>query len=132
MAQEDENNPKILAVDDSDVICALLKFSLQQSGMQVETLKNLEEAQKAVQHNLYDLIIIDYMLSTTNNGLQLVEFLQTTDNARTPVIMLSAGVEEEYKQQAKQLGVKVWMKKPFSPQSISKLITQILSSVDNS
>lgn len=126
MAETLQPPPQILAVDDSEVICALLRISLEQSGMQVKTVRSLDSAKQAVQQQQFDLIIIDYMLSIEHNGLQLVEFLKSTDNALTPVIMLSAEVEDQYKQQAKKLGVKVWMKKPFSPQSISKLSRQVL------
>ncbi|CAN8142250.1 response regulator [Thiomicrorhabdus sp. 6S2-11] len=118
--------PHVLVVDDSEVIRKLLQITLQQSNMRVRLAESLSAGLKAAQSELFDLIIVDYMLSTEENGLQLIAQLRYTQNAATPVLMLSAEVEQKYKQQAKQLGVKAWVKKPFSPQSISKLSQQIL------
>ncbi|CAN8140330.1 Response regulatory domain-containing protein [uncultured Thiomicrorhabdus sp.] len=118
--------PHVLVVDDSEVIRKLLQITFQQSNMRVRLAESLSAGLKAAQSELFDLIIVDYMLSTEENGLQLIAQLRYTQNAATPVLMLSAEVEQKYKQQAKQLGVKAWVKKPFSPQSISKLSQQIL------
>ncbi|QKI88689.1 response regulator [Thiomicrorhabdus xiamenensis] len=117
---------RILVVDDSDVICSLLKLTLQSDGHQVQVTKNLHDAQEIVDKEVFDLIIADYMLSREENGLQLVSHLQETVNASTPVIMLSAEAMPEHKAEAKQLGVNAWMKKPFSPHGILKIIHKVI------
>ncbi|BBP46567.1 hypothetical protein THMIRHAS_19400 [Thiosulfatimonas sediminis] len=122
-----QENINVFAVDDSEVICSLLKITLEKSGLHLTLSRNLGDAKQIVQSTQFDLIIVDYMLSIEDNGLQLVEFLKETINAATPVLMLSAEIDEPIKQRAKQLGVKAWMKKPFSPDSITELSQRLLA-----
>lgn len=117
----------ILVVDDSEVICSLLKLTLQSDGHKVNIVKNLQDAKNSVHKEHFDLIIADYMLGQNENGLQLVSQLKQTPNNGTPVIMLSAEALPNRKQEAKDLGVAAWMKKPFSPHGVLNIINQVIN-----
>lgn len=119
---------KILILDDAKVIRALLKLTLESDGIVCDESATVEEALKYAQQTEYDLIIIDYMLEDGHNGLEFVEAIKSKGkNIETSCIMLSAENGETRKSNAKDLGVKAWLKKPFTPTSLLKIIYKVLN-----
>lgn len=117
---------KVLALDDANVIRSLIKLTLEGDGMQVDACATIDEAVVLANQNQYDLIIVDYLLDDGHNGLELVKSLQSsTLNSASPCLVLSAEDSQEYKNQAVNLEVKAWLKKPFKPQNLMKLVHQI-------
>jgi len=119
---------KILILDDAKVIRALLKLTLESDGIVCDEAATVEEALQFAQNNQYDLLIIDYMLEDGHNGLELVEAIKSSaKNRETPCIMLSAEDGEACKSNAKDLGVRAWLKKPFTPTGLLKIIYKVLN-----
>lgn len=119
---------KILILDDAKVIRALLKLTLESDGIVCDESATVEEALKYAQQTEYDLMIIDYMLEDGHNGLEFVEAIKSKGkNIETSCIMLSAENGETRKSNAKDLGVKAWLKKPFTPTSLLKIIYKVLN-----
>ncbi|MEA1989785.1 MAG: response regulator [Pseudomonadota bacterium] len=118
---------KILILDDAKVIRALLKLTLESDGIICNEAATVNEALQYAQRNEYDLMIIDYMLEDDHNGLELVEAIKSKGkNIETPCIMLSAEDGETCKSNAKDLGVKAWLKKPFTPTGLLKIVYKVL------
>lgn len=118
---------KILIIDDSNVIRTLLSITLEKSGYQVDSAENLSQATVFLNHNQYRLLVLDYMLDLDTTGFDLINAMQQKKYALPPIIMLSAEGSFHHQEQAKSLGIKAWMRKPFTPQSIIKLIQKILT-----
>ncbi|NPA72866.1 MAG: response regulator [Gammaproteobacteria bacterium] len=117
----------ILILDDARVIRALLKLTLESDGHTVDSAASLSEALLFSEQNQYDLIIADYMLEEGETGLDFLRQLNESDqNSKTPAIMLSAEDGIDSKAQAKALGVKAWIKKPFTPLGMLKLVYAVL------
>ena len=118
---------KALILDDAKVIRSLLKLTLKSDGIEVDDACTLEEAFELVENNHYDLMIIDYMLDDQRNGLELVSAVQQHNKHQdTPIIMLSAEDGLSCKQDAQMLGVKAWVKKPFTPPGILKVVYRVI------
>lgn len=115
----------ILILDDSNVIRSLLKITLQKAGYQVGSAATLTEAEALYKANHYDLLILDYMLDIETTGFDLLHHIRSTYSETPPVIMLSAEQSNAHQEEAKQLGIQAWMRKPFTPDSILKLITKV-------
>ncbi len=121
------NGLRILILDDSNVIRSLLKITLQKAGYKVDSAETITGAEIFYRKNQYDLLILDYMLDIETTGFDFLQRIHCRDIKIPPVIMLSAEQSDSHQEEAKQLGIQAWMRKPFTPDSILKLITNVLN-----
>lgn len=123
-----KNKPpaSILILDDSQVIRSLLQLTLSKAGYKVDASQNLQEAAEKVAQKTYDLWILDYRLDDNSTGFDLVTQMQLKNLSIPPVFMLSAEESNSHKPIAKSLGINIWVRKPFCPNSILKLVAQVL------
>jgi DNA-binding response OmpR family regulator len=122
-----KNEIKILAVDDEQDICEIIKFNLESEEYQVDTAFSGEEALKL---NLkdYDLFIFDIMMSGIS-GYKLAEEVRKTRKLDTPIIFLSAKTSENNKLTGFSLGADDYISKPFSMKELSARIQAVLRRV---
>lgn len=126
---------KVLVLDDAKVIRSLLKLTLETSDFSVSTSDSIEEAFKLASSISFDLIIVDYMLDDNRIGLELIELIREAEcQSGVPCIVLSAEQMKEHRLKAQQLGIKAWVKKPFTPVGILDTVNQVLekSMINNS
>lgn len=112
--------PKTILVIDDDVrMLQMLKINLIQEGFQVLTAKNGREALTTLRHETPDLIILDLMMPVID-GYTFMH--QHTSSPTTPIIMLTAKVEEMEKVLGLELGADDYITKPFS---VRELIARV-------
>lgn len=114
---------KILVVEDEKNIANVLKAYLQQEGFQVTTAGNGLIAQALIKENDYDLVVLDLMLPGLS-GEELCREIRKT--SATPVIMLTAKVEEEDRIRGLSLGADDYISKPFSPREVVARVRAVL------
>lgn len=114
---------KILVVEDEKNIANVLKAYLQQEGFQVTTAGNGLIAQALLKENDYDLVVLDLMLPGLS-GEELCREIRKT--SATPVIMLTAKVEEEDRIRGLGLGADDYISKPFSPREVVARVRAVL------
>ena len=113
----------ILVVDDEKRILSLLKAYLEQQGFQVATATNGQEAIYTARHEKPDLIILDIMMP----GMDGYEFMRQHRKEReTPIILLTAKVEEDDKVIGLELGADDYVTKPFSPRELTSRVRAVL------
>ena len=85
----EENNYKILVVDDEQDLCEILKFNLETEGYVVETANSAEEAlEKDVAG--FNLLLLDVMMGGMS-GFQMAKQLKANPmTAQIPIIFLKA------------------------------------------
>jgi len=114
---------RILLVDDEKNISNVLKAYLQQEGFHVTTAINGLVALALFKENPYDLVLLDLMLP----GLSGEEICQEIRKiSATPIIMLTAKVEEEDRIQGLTLGADDYISKPFSPREVVARVKAVL------
>lgn len=109
---------KILVVEDEPDILEMVRYNLNQAGLDVETAEDAERALQSVQEILPDLIILDLMLPGID-GLDMCR--QLKQDARTrhiPILMLTARKEEVDRIVGLELGADDYVVKPFSPREL--------------
>ncbi len=109
---------KILVVEDEPDILEMVRYNLDQAGLDVETAEDAERALQSVQEILPDLIILDLMLPGID-GLDMCR--QLKQDARTrhiPILMLTARKEEVDRIVGLELGADDYVVKPFSPREL--------------
>ena len=113
----------ILLVDDEPRFLSLVKAYLVQAGYQVFTAANGREALLISRQEKPDLIILDVMMPELDG----YEFLRLHRRERnTPVILLTAKVEEEDKVVGLELGADDYVTKPFSPRELTARVRALL------
>jgi DNA-binding response OmpR family regulator len=117
---------KILVVDDEPEIVKLVRAYLEAAGYQVVTAKNGREALLVTRHEKPDLIILDLTMPEMD-GLEFTRRVRQEKN--TPIIMLTARVEETDRIIGLELGADDYVPKPFSPREIVARVRAVLRRV---
>jgi DNA-binding response OmpR family regulator len=114
---------KILVVDDKPELRTLLKSYLGQEGFEICTASNGREALFVARNEHPDLIILDLMMPEMGG----YEFLRAhSKEADTPVIVLTAKLEENDKVLGLELGADDYVTKPFSPRELTARVRAVL------
>ncbi len=113
----------ILMVDDQRNIRTLVELYLSQEGFRVVTAANGREALFLARQEKPDLIILDLMMPEMNG----FEFLRAHLKERnTPVIMLTAKIEENDRVLGLEMGADDYVTKPFSPRELTARVRAVL------
>ncbi|HAG97412.1 MAG TPA: DNA-binding response regulator [Ktedonobacter sp.] len=103
---------RILIVDDELPIQRILRRNLSVSGYDVLVTDNGEQAVEMTRVHEPDLILLDLCLPGQIDGLEVCR--QVRLSMQTPIIVLSALVDEKQKVEALDLGADDYLTKPFS------------------
>src|SRR6266849_1396074 len=113
----------ILVVDDEERIVSLLKAYLTNEGFRVVTAKNGREALFSARDEKPDLILLDIMMPEMDGH----EFIRLHRKEReTPIILLTAKIEEGDKVVGLEMGADDYVTKPFSPRELTARVRAIL------
>jgi CheY-like chemotaxis protein len=118
---------KIFIADDERALRYLLRETLIDEDYEVSEAEDGEEAIAKLQEDQYDLIILDYMMPG-HTGVEVCEWLRHNNNPNQtkPVILLTAKVQEQDRQRAKQADVTAYITKPFSPLQLLNTIEELI------
>lgn len=114
---------KILVVDDNPDIRTMLKDYLSAEGFSVLTAENGQKALYVARDEKPDCIVLDMMMPEMSGG----EFIRVyTAESDTPILVLTAKVEETDKVIGLELGADDYVTKPFSLRELSARINALL------
>jgi DNA-binding response OmpR family regulator len=114
---------KILVVDDKLELRTLLKSYLTQEGFSVVTAADGQEALFVARHEKPNLIILDLMMPEMGG----YEFMRSYNReAETPVVILTAKIDENDKVLGLELGADDYVTKPFSPRELTARVRAVL------
>ena len=113
----------ILIVDDEKRLVSLVQSYLVQEGYRVVTAYNGRDALPIAQKEKPDLIILDIMMPEMNG----YDFMRThRAESDTPIIMLTAKVEDDDKIIGLELGADDYVTKPFKPRELMARVRNVL------
>ncbi len=119
----------ILIVDDSSVTRAVLKRTIQMTGVDVADFFeacNGSEALTILADNSIDLIMADLNMPQMN-GLEMMEKIFANDStASIPIIVVSTEASMARIKFLKEKGVRGYVHKPFTPESIREVLEEVL------
>ena len=117
---------RVLVVEDESAIAELVSINLRHAGHEVTIAASAEQAQAAVDGELPDLVLLDWMLPGTS-GLQLARQWRAAERTRAlPIIMLTARAEEGDKVSGLDAGADDYLTKPFSTTELMARIRAVL------
>jgi len=114
---------RILVVDDKRELRALLKTYLEGEGFQVVTASNGKEALFVARETKPDLIVLDLMMPEMGG----YEFMRAFNKeADTPILILTAKLEENDKVLGLELGADDYVTKPFSMRELTARVRAVI------
>ncbi len=113
---------KILVVDDETMIREVIKEYCAANHFTTDEAASGKEALKKLEHNTYDLLVLDIMMPEMD-GYTLLEELPK--EKKIPTLVLSARGEEIDKLHGFELGIDDYLTKPFSPKELIARIKAI-------
>jgi len=120
---------KILVVDDKAELRTLLKSYLTQEGFQVVVASDGQEALFVARSEKPDLILLDLMMPEMGG----YDFMRVySREAETPVIILTARLEENDKVLGLELGADDYITKPFSMRELTARVRAVLRRLEKS
>ena len=116
----------ILVVDDDANIVRLVRSYLEQAGFRVETAADGKSALQAVRTLRPDLVVLDLMLPWMD-GLSVTQAVRMDPSlAATPILMLTARVDDVDRIIGLEMGADDYVTKPFNPREVLARVKAIL------
>lgn len=120
---------RILIVDDDREIVRLLRAYLEQAGYQVLTASDGQMALHVMRRDHPDLVLLDIMMPGLD-GWEVTRLVRTDARlAGTPILIITARVEDEDKIVGLELGADDYVTKPFNPREVVARVRALLRRV---
>jgi two-component system chemotaxis response regulator CheY len=120
----------ILVVDDSETMRVVIKRTLAMTGIEIGELLeagNGNEALKVLREDWIDIVLSDINMPEMG-GIELLKAMNADDVLKEiPVIFISTESSHTRMDEAKELGVAGYVKKPFKPETIHEIMLDVLS-----
>lgn len=123
----------ILVVDDESKIVRLVRDYLQNAGFRVIVATDGKTALAQFRYEQPDLVVLDLNLPGMD-GLEVAHAIRQAQTAqrKTPIIMLTARVEEADRVSGLELGADDYVTKPFSPRELVARVRAVLRRAQDS
>ena len=126
MSDNEIKSARILIVEDEAPLRTLISFACAGAGFEVECTDSAVTAQRIVEENRPDLVLLDYMLPELS-GVEWLEKLHADPKTKDlPVIMLTARGSESDRVKGLNAGADDYVVKPFMPRELIARIQAVL------
>ena len=122
---ESRGTPRLLVVDDDEILVAVLRDALKAAGYQVETAGNGEAALAQMESALPDLLILDFSLPKVD-GWEVLRRLRAATRTRALPVLVITGVDVERGDEAIAAGANEFLTKPFSMAVLKSTVRRLL------
>ncbi|WP_193197278.1 response regulator [Nostoc sp. MG11] len=121
----------ILVVDDNPDLRAYVSDILRRNGYQVQTARNGYEGYGISQEILPSLIVTDLMMPLVS-GLEMIRMIRNEQKLKgTPIILLTAKVDEETRIEGTEHGADAYLAKPFNDRELLAEVRNLLALKEN-
>lgn len=120
----------ILIVEDEIDLGSIVRDYLNSDGLSCTLVHDADSGLEKIQQESWDLILLDVMLPSKSghiNGLHLCQ--EVRNNTNTPVIIMSARIEETDRLLGFELGADDYICKPFSPRELVARVKAIMKRI---
>jgi chemosensory pili system protein ChpA (sensor histidine kinase/response regulator) len=116
----------IMVVDDSLTVRKITGKHLQKRGMEVLTAKDGQDALEQLQEHVADIMLVDIEMPRMD-GYELVSRIRGDPRLEhIPIIIITSRAGDKHRQRAFELGVDLYMSKPYHEDDLFKNIDELL------
>ena len=123
---ETPTRPTIMVVDDSLTVRKVTSRLLEREGCEVLIAKEGLSAIKLLQDITPDVMLVDLEMPQMN-GFELIQNVRNNPKTKDmPIIIISSRTAEKHREMANELGVNVFLGKPYNEKDLLEHITQFI------
>lgn len=117
---------RILLADDEESLLLAYQKLLRAPGITIDTIQNVADAQKMLEKNFYDAVIVDLRLAGTMemDGLQIISGTKRR-YPQSNIIALTGYSDNQIKQKVINAGASYLFEKPVSALLIKELLKKL-------
>jgi DNA-binding response OmpR family regulator len=104
---------KVLIIQDSPSVNAMLKFRLEREGFSVDTVETGNGGIEKTRANQYGIVLLDYNLPDINGSEVCRALKKDRATQKIPILLMSAKDEEKLSQITREAGADGFIGLPF-------------------
>ncbi|MBW3671890.1 MAG: response regulator [Acidobacteria bacterium] len=117
---------RVLTVDDSRTILAMLHHTLSNAGFTVLQAEDGQQGLDVLEKENVDIVITDINMPVMD-GLKLVSLVRQNDQLRNiPIVIITTEGAEEDRERGLALGANAYISKPIQSSHLIKTISELL------
>jgi two-component system chemotaxis response regulator CheY len=120
---------RILIVDDSAIVRKVMAKTIAMSGVKTDEPLQAGDGQQALdvlKKEWVDLVFLDINMPIMN-GIEFMERVSKDETLKSiPVVVVSTEGSTERKDRLKELGIKVYLRKPVTPEAVATVVKAML------
>ncbi|MDZ7995725.1 MAG: response regulator [Nostoc sp. EfeVER01] len=121
----------ILVVDDNPDLRTYVSEIFRRNGYHVQTARNGHEGHSRAKEILPSLIVTDLMMPLVS-GLEMIQMIRNEETLKgTPIILLTAKVDEETRIEGTENGADAYLAKPFNDRELLAEVRNLLALKEN-
>jgi CheY-like chemotaxis protein len=121
---------KILIVDDDPDFVEAMRLTLEPSGYKVVSASNGDEGLAKVRAESPDLVIVDVIMSSVLDGLQMSQRMQENpQHKRIPILMVTSIANTDYAAlfpTDEYISIDGFLSKPVAPKDLLERVAKLL------
>ena len=121
----------ILVVDDNPDLRTYVSEIFRRNGYHVQTARNGHEGHSKAKEIIPSLIVTDLMMPLVS-GLEMIQLIRNEETLKgTPIILLTAKVDEETRIEGTEHGADAYLAKPFNDRELLAEVRNLLALKEN-
>jgi CheY-like chemotaxis protein len=121
-----ERPARVLVVDDTANVRALIRVNLELEGIEVHVACDGYEALDRVSAVAPDLITMDVMMPGMDGLTAAARLKASPSTAQIPIVMVTARAQASDRRAGQEAGVDAYLTKPFDPDELVATVLQLL------
>ena len=121
---------KILVVDDDPEFVEITRMILESNGYEIASASNGEQALQAMRQDKPDLVLLDVMMSTVLDGLNVCHEMRADPDLKDiPVIMVSCIITSPHASlfpTDEYIPIDAWISKPMDPDDLLDKVRRLI------
>lgn len=120
---------RLLVVDDEESICFSMREYFSQHGFNVDTAREMEEAEGLIKTTNYKVIIQDLRLGLTRHpdGIEIIKLVHQRSPGTLIVVLTSYG-SQEVEEEARRAGADAFLRKPKPLSQVAQVVQGLIES----
>ena len=117
---------RVLTVDDSRTILAMLHHTLSNAGFEVLQAEDGQQGLDVLKTETVDVVITDINMPVMD-GIEFIRHVRATGNHQSlPILILTTETSQDKRDQGRAAGGTGWIVKPFDPEKLISVIHRVV------
>ncbi len=117
---------RVLTVDDSRTMLAMLQHTLSKAGFEVLQAEDGQQGLDVLAEEDVDVVITDINMPVMD-GIEFIKNVRSSGvNQSLPILILTTETSQEKRSEGRAAGGTGWIVKPFDPEKLISVINRVM------